>query len=116
MTRAATANGEALNAALIAANLSSLPRADRVVLVPSGYTFTYLPSDTLNGLHDLTVQLDGDIEALRQVNLTIPDAQWPFNTELNKFQNVFSWSDAWNLLVTGSGKVDGHGYEWWYVE
>ncbi len=111
-------NGKAFNAALAAANSSSSGNGRPTVLVPGGSSFTYIPDATTDmaGLSGISVQIDGDIIAFQQPeNMTKENAVWPYDAAQGKYHDFFLWSDCYDVRVTGSGKIDGHGYEWWWA-
>ena len=96
---AAAANSLALQKALVAANTSV---TDRVALVPAGDSFYYFWVK-VNYLVNVTLQIDGTI--LISNNLTA--TEWPADASL--------WFEhARGLTLTGTGKIDGQGYDWWW--
>ncbi|EDQ90299.1 uncharacterized protein MONBRDRAFT_24614 [Monosiga brevicollis MX1] len=101
----ATRNAAALMAA--AQNASQLPLgADRTVYVPPA-TFYMAPS-SYTGLHDLTFEIDGELIAPLNMSL------WPTDDHNNSLP-IFQFTNCSRLLLTGSGVVDGQGYDWWWL-
>lgn len=99
---AAATNSLALQKALAAANTSG---TDRVALVPAGtsYYHFWVKVDYLVGV---TLQIDGTLLISNNVSST----EWPAD---GGYASLW-FEHARGLTLTGSGKVDGQGYDWWW--
>ena len=99
---AAAANTLAIQKALVAANTSA---TDREVLVPAGgsYYYYWLKVDYLV---NVTLQIDGTILVSNNITATA----WPVSGD---FASLW-FERARGLTLTGSGKIDGQGYDWWW--
>ena len=95
----ALANSQAIVDAFTAANSSA---TDRVVEVPAGAAF-FLMTSTISDVHDVTFQIDGAL----YLHNTLED--WPDEANLYGFHIV----DVTGFTLTGSGSMDGQGYNWW---
>lgn len=67
--KTALANGKAFNDAILAANSSN---RDRLVIVSPGKNYTILPFGIIDGIYNLTIQIDGIFNAWHE-NI----AEWP---------------------------------------
>ena len=99
---AAAANTLALQKALVAANASA---TDREVLVPAGgsYYYYWLKVDYLV---NVTLRIDGTILVSNNITATA----WLVSGD---FASLW-FERARGLTLTGSGKIDGQGYDWWW--
>ncbi|GMI13372.1 hypothetical protein TrLO_g7960 [Triparma laevis f. longispina] len=96
---AAQANSLAIEDAFAAAQDS---QDDRVVEIPAGSSY-YIYSSTLANLTDVTFKIDGELI----VHDTLED--WPDENGLY----VFGFTDMNGLIITGNGKINGQGHDWW---
>ena len=104
---AAIVNGEALLAAMNAANAGL--NGSRTVVIPNG-NFYMLPSNSTPGFVGLTnveLVLDGVVYAWTEDFL-----KWP--TIGGSSLTLFSFTDCTGLRLTGNGVVEGQGYWWWW--
>lgn len=99
---AAATNTLALQKALVAANTSA---TDRNTLVPAGASFYYFWLK-VDYLVNVTLQIDGTL--LVSNNLTAEE--WPTS---GGFASLW-FEHARGLTLTGNGKIDGQGYDWWW--
>lgn len=100
--KAATANSAAMVAALKAANTTA---NDRTVLVPPGKSYYYFVVRS-DYLQDVTLQVEGVLLASNNIS----SSQWPSDG---------TYATLWfqycrGLTLTGSGTIDGQGYDWWW--
>lgn len=102
--KTALLNGAALNAALLAANSGP----DKTVIIQSEKTYTMLPAGDVNNLEDITIQLDGKINAWGGA-----EEEWPLDST-GKAMTLISINYSTNLTIKGSGIIDGQGYRWWW--
>ena len=93
-------NGNAFRKGIIAANSS---QTDRTLVIESGQTYTMLPPGLLSQIINVTIQLNGRINAWYG-----DEKLWPNNGE-----SLFSFSDTQGLVIKGNGVIDGFGYSWW---
>jgi polygalacturonase len=100
---AALANSQAIMSALYAANKSD----DREALVPAGLSF-YIFNSTLYNLYNVTLRIDGEL--LLSNNLSA----WPNASGFGGCEGALQFEDTNYLRLTGSGLVDGQGYDWWW--
>ena len=96
---AAIINGKALNLGLIAANKS---QTDHLLQIEPNSVYTLIPSDVLTNLINVTIQIDGRINAWDG-----DEKKWPDGRSLISLQNTFG------LTIKGNGVIDGFGYKWW---
>ena len=99
---AAIANTKAITAALKAANTST---DDRTVLVPSGEAYHYFMVSA-DHLINVVLQVDGTLI----VSNNITSSQWPKDGDYASFY----FTNCKGLTLTGYGKIDGQGYDWWW--
>ena len=95
-------NGVAFNNAIYAANSGS----DRTVHIDK--TYYMLPADTIYNLTNVTIQLDGTLNAWAG-----DQSKWP----TGKSGGVLSFISIRNstgLTLKGNGVVNGNGYLWWW--
>jgi polygalacturonase len=102
---ASIANGQAFNSALKAANSGS----DRAVTIEAGKVYTMLPAGGVDGLVNVTIQLDGEIYAWGG-----PESDWPVD-QSGGVLALISLTNTQGLVVTGTGLIDGQGYRWWWT-
>ena len=101
---AAVINGKAIFQAINAANNG----LDRTVIIDGtgGKIYTMVPAGSYNNLINVTIQIDGRVNAWEgDVN------KWP---QSDGSISMFSISNTKNLKICGNGIVDGFGYLWWY--
>jgi hypothetical protein len=102
---AAVINGKAIFQAINAANNGS----DRTVTIDGagGKIYTMVPAGSYNNLINVTIQIDGRVNAW-EGDVT----KWPQSS--GGSISMFSISNTQNLRICGNGIVDGFGYLWWY--
>lgn len=93
-------NGIAFNQGIIAANNS---QTDHVLLIPANKIYTMLPAGTLSNLYNITIQLEGRINAWNG-----DEKKWPAGA-----LSLIQLSNTHNLIIRGNGIIDGFGYSWW---
>ena len=103
--KAALANGEAFNKAVLAANSSE---SDKTAVIPGGRFYIMLPAGTVSNLVNVVIVIDGKVEAWHGDH-----SDWPKNSNGGVLP-LFSLEYTQNLTVTGSGQVNGYGYNWWW--
>lgn len=96
----ALVNGNAFKKGVTAANSS---QTDRTLVIEAGHAYTMIPPGTLSGLINVTIQINGRINAWNG-----DETQWPNNGE-----TLFSFRDTQGLVIKGNGIIDGFGYSWW---
>ena len=101
---AASANTLALQKALVAANTSN---TDRVALVPHAHSFYYFWLK-IDYLVNVTLQIDGTLLVSNNLSAT----EWP-GTNIGDFASLW-FENANGLTLTGTGTIDGQGYDWWW--
>lgn len=107
----AQANGDALTSALYAANVDPLNRSSaicREVVVPNK-TYTVLPGESAVGLWHVTLVLDGTLNALDNMTAWQNQALRPW-----KRRPVVHITDSTGVVLTGKGRIEGNGYNWWW--
>ncbi len=102
LEKAAVVNSAAVVSAIKAANSSG---TDRTVLVPTGKSYHYFVIRA-DYLQNVTVQIEGVLIAVNNVS----SSHWPSDG---------TYATLWfehcsGLTLTGSGTVDGQGYDWWW--
>lgn len=97
-------NGEALNS-----TLASLQVGD--VLVVPNKTFTVMGGIHAEGLHSVTIQIDGTLEFSDNIK------HWPRKNEKGDVAECITLKDITNVTLTSSGKgtLDGKGDKWWGI-
>ena len=105
---ASATNAKAIMAALIDINNSTDIANDRTLIIPKGFTYGIV-AITLNGLHNITLQIDGNLQALDDIK------NWPTSGSGHNttYMDVFRFQSCSNIRLSGSGNVDGRGYSWW---
>ncbi len=93
-------NGDAFKKGIFAAN-SSL--TDRTLVIEVDRVYTMLPPGLLSGLINVTIQLNGRINAWNG-----NESLWPNNGE-----TLFSFEKTQGLVIKGNGIIDGFGHSWW---
>lgn len=109
-TAAAQNNGVAIFNAFAAANVGF--NNTRTVWVPPNRNYTVLPHAPLLNLNDVTLRIDGVLQA------DVADRSiWPNNTAFSLDStalDLLSFGNSTGITITGSGVVDGDGYDWWW--
>ena len=95
------------NTRLFNTTLRSLEPGD-TLLFPANATFWMLGGVYAQGLRDATIQIDGTIAFLDNMQA------WPRANDGSVF-NCMHFEDLSNITFTSSGKgtIDGHGHVWW---
>lgn len=101
-------NGKALYLAVVAAENAAIGQ-EREVLVPLGYVFSFLPYAAFDGIHGVTVRIDGVLSAFAGDNLL-----WPNNTYNGRTLNIIEFDNSDGITITGQGSIVGNGYHWWW--
>jgi len=107
---AARTNGAAIAAAVHAANESSATGANRTVLIPAGENFWVLPATSSTGflyVSNVTIQLDGTLSAYT-TNFSV---NWPADPVTRNPADVLHFEDSEFVTITGSGLIEGNGYD-----
>lgn len=99
---AAVSNSHALQKVLVAANTST---TDRTVLIPRGQSYYYFWV-RVDNLVNVTIQVDG----ILLVSNNVSSVQWPKD---NDYASLW-FRNARGLTLTGYGKIDGQGFDWWW--
>ena len=104
---AALINGKAIFQAINAANNGS----DRTVVIDGngGKIYTMVPAGSYNNLINVTIQIDGRVNAWEG-----DIKKWPQTASGNSI-TMFQFLNTINLTIRGNGIVDGFGYNWWYI-
>ena len=102
---AATANGNAVNSALVAANASV---GGGVVVIPAGHVFTMVPHAQIVGLRNVTLMLLGTLNVFPG-NISL----WPQRAGNNGALHFLEFDDCAGLSLIGNGTIIGNGYHWW---
>ena len=97
----ATRNSAAIEKAFAAAG------AGGTVVVGAGETYVVMQS-AMAGLENATLVLDGRLVVWN----TISD--WPDVPKGDGANVVLYFANATNLSISGSGVIDGQGYDWWW--
>jgi hypothetical protein len=93
-------NGAAFKKGIIAAN-SSL--TDRTLVIEADHVYTMLPPGLLSRLINVTIELNGRINAWNG-----NESLWPNNGE-----TLLTFEKTQGLVIKGNGIIDGFGYSWW---
>lgn len=78
------------------------------VLVPAGKVFTMVPHAVLDGLHGVTLALQGTISAYPGNT-----ADWPLDEE-GSVLDLLAIRHSDHMTLTGNGTLEGNGYRWWW--
>jgi polygalacturonase len=97
-------NGIAFNNAIYAANSGF----DRVVSIDAGKIYYMLPSDTIYNITNVTIQLDGRLNAWDDDH-----SKWPVG-KTGGVLSFISFINNTGLILKGNGIVNGNGYKWWW--
>jgi polygalacturonase len=97
-------NGLAFNEALLAA----MSQNDKTVTVRAGREYSMLPAGPIDGAVNIEIVIDGTIHAYEG-----PETDWPVDSK-GGVLSLIHLQNAQNLVIRGSGLVDGHGYKWWW--
>lgn len=62
----------------------------------------------ISNLYNVTLKIDGVLEGSLHFD------QWP--TDRGSVIDILSFEDCESLTISGSGMVDGRGYDWWVRE
>ena len=100
---ASVINGEAFNSAILAANAG----IEKTVVISSGKSYFMLPAGDIFNIINVTVQIDGIINAWPGA-----ESQWPTNSD-GGVLSLISFVNTQGLIITGTGEVNGNGYNWW---
>jgi hypothetical protein len=102
---AAVINGKAIFQAINAANNG----LDRTVIIDGtgGKIYTMVPAGSYNNLINVTIQIDGRVNAWEG-----DIKKWPQSS--GGSTSMFQIFNSENLTIRGNGIVDGIGYNWWY--
>ena len=100
---AAMRNGEALFYSLLTANKST---SDRTVLVPANF-YGMLPAGSVDRLINVTLQIDGTLNSW-----DLDHSRYPINSG-GHVLNFIDLPNSENLIIKGSGIIEGNGYLWW---
>ena len=92
-------NGDAFKKGIIVAN-SSL--TDRTLVIEVDHVYTMLPPGLLSGLINVTIKLNGRINAWNG-----NESLWPNNGE-----TLLSFAKTQGLVIKGNGIIDGFGHSW----
>ena len=103
---AAVINGKAILSAINAANNGW----DRTVVIDGhgGKIYTMVPAGSNANLINVTIQIDGRVNAWEG-----DESTWP-QTSQGRSISMFSISNTQNLTIKGNGIIDGFGYDWWW--
>jgi polygalacturonase len=102
---ASIANGLALNRALYAANAGP----SRVVIIDSGKVYSMLPNSTVEHLVNVTLIINGRIDAWDQ-----DENRWPNRDKGQDALPLISFYNVTGLTILGNGLINGNGYLWWW--
>eukprot|EP00117_Sycon_ciliatum_P014161 scpid52596/ scgid14535/ Probable exopolygalacturonase X; Galacturan 1,4-alpha-galacturonidase; Poly(1,4-alpha-D-galacturonide)galacturonohydrolase; Probable exopolygalacturonase X; Galacturan 1,4-alpha-galacturonidase; Poly(1,4-alpha-D-galacturonide)galacturonohydrolase len=100
---AAQANSKAIEAA---AKSVTAAGTGGTVVVPDNQTF-YIHPVSLSDLHGLTLELSGELRAHNNISA------WPRDAG-NNTEDVISIDQCTEFTLTGTGTLDGQGYDWWW--
>ena len=108
----AWSNSAAITKALLAASATAKRAADgsmQIVSVPADQVFYFMPVNVTD-IHYVTLQIDGTLIAPNNISA------WPV-TDKHKgsYADMILITDSTNLKITGTGTVDGQGYDWWLL-
>ena len=104
----AKANSLAIMAAFAAADAGGASGGDNVVEVPHGQTF-YVFNSTMRNLTDVRMVLDGTLV------MSNNQSAWVGTGKHEPKVGALTFFFCDGLTITGAGKVDGQGYEWWWT-
>jgi len=86
--------------------LQDADSGDRVILSSGEYMY-YIPHAHVEGLHDVSVVLDGSM--ILHDNISA----WPYVDETESYMNAIEIRSSTNVTITGRGVMDGQGMVWW---
>jgi polygalacturonase len=67
-----------------------------------------LPAGPIDGAVGIEIVIDGTIHTYQG-----PETDWPLDRNGGAL-SLINFQNAQNLVIRGSGLVDGHGYKWWW--
>jgi hypothetical protein len=97
-------NGKAFNNAIYAANFGS----DRIVSIDAGKEYYMLPEDAIYNITNVTIQLDGTLNAW-----VGDESKWPTG-KTGGVLSFISFINNTGLILHGNGVINGNGYMWWW--
>eukprot|EP00055_Hartaetosiga_balthica_P010754 m.46951 g.46951 ORF g.46951 m.46951 type:complete len:488 (+) comp7300_c0_seq1:158-1621(+) len=88
-------------------NVSRSYSTTKTVVIPSGYVFTSFPVQVSN-VAGVTLVIDGHLLASKNISA------WPLDSNKDCIDFLL-FTNITHFTITGSGRVDGQGYDWWWL-
>eukprot|EP00056_Hartaetosiga_gracilis_P015980 m.3535 g.3535 ORF g.3535 m.3535 type:complete len:491 (+) comp3576_c0_seq1:3-1475(+) len=77
------------------------------VLIPQGFDFSSFPIQVSN-VSGVTLRIDGHLLASKNISA------WPLDKN-KRCIDFMLFTNVSDFVITGSGRVDGQGYDWWWL-
>jgi len=93
-------NGEAVYQAIQDANENDM------IILEKNENIYYIPYNLWDKKNNITLKIDG------KVILHDNYSAWPMISE-SEYYSAFHFTNSKNIIITGNGKIDGQGFNWW---
>ena len=94
------------NGVILFSAFQNAERGDRIILSDTDIMY-YVPYSYVSDLQDISFVLDG--EMILHDNISA----WGFYEETDSYFNAIDIRNSRNITITGSGRMDGQGTNWW---